>query len=154
ISSSSENIVRYRCRGSQSIRTLPISNTTILARCAGIDQSEMFRAEKLCSLSARTASQNLFPTASHLAARQERQPLEQVHVLLVLEQRAVQRRDQLARIALAQHFRRHVLVEEELQPVEQLRGRGLLLQAGHFAHLEEDAQGFLDQPLLDAREVD
>ncbi|MGY4326052.1 hypothetical protein ACVWWG_000466 [Bradyrhizobium sp. LB7.2] len=37
----------------------------------------------------------------HFPPGQERQPLEQMHVLLVLEQRAVQRRDQLARVALA-----------------------------------------------------
>jgi len=37
-----------------------------------------------------------------------------LHVLLVLQQRAVQRRNQLARIALPEHFRRHVLVEQEL----------------------------------------
>jgi hypothetical protein len=50
---------------------------------------------------------------SNLAPAQERQPLEQMHVLLVLEQRAVQRRDQLARIAFSQHLRRDVLVEQE-----------------------------------------
>src|SRR5262249_55038762 len=64
--------------------------------------------------------------ASHLAPAQERQPLEQMHVLLVLEQRAVQRRDQLARVALAQLLRPDVLVEQQLQPVEQLRRRRLL----------------------------
>src|ERR1043166_1171129 len=57
----------------------------------------------------------------HFPPAQKRQPLEQMHVLLVLQQRAVQRRDQLSRIALAQHFRRHVLVEQEFQPVQQLR---------------------------------
>jgi hypothetical protein len=36
-----------------------------------------------------------------LSSRHERQPLEQMHVLFVLEQRAVQRRDQLLGIALA-----------------------------------------------------
>ena len=76
-----------------------------------------------------------------------------MHVLLVLQQRAVQRRDQLARIALPQHFRRDVLVQQQLEPVEQLRGRRLLLQARHFAHLEEDPQRFFHQALLDAGEV-
>src|SRR5581483_88876 len=37
-----------------------------------------------------------------LSACEEGEPLEQVHVLLVLEQRPVQRRDELPRIALAQ----------------------------------------------------
>src|SRR3982075_4357300 len=63
---------------------------------------------------------------SNLAPAQERQPLEQVHILFVLQQRAVQRRDQLARVTLPQHFRRDVLVEQQFQPVEQLRGRRLL----------------------------
>src|SRR5258708_5010004 len=36
--------------------------------------------------------------------RHEGQPLEQVHILLVLEQRPVQRRDQLLGVALAQDF--------------------------------------------------
>src|ERR1700712_2621574 len=89
----------------------------------------------------------------HLAAAQKRQPLEQMPVLLVLEQRAVQRRDQLARVALPQHFRRHVLVEQQLEPVQQLRGRRLLLQAGHLAHLEEDSQCLFHQALLDAGEM-
>ena len=52
-----------------------------------------------------------------------------------------------------QHFRRHVLVEQQLQPVQQLRRRRLLLQARHFAHLEEDPQRFFHQPLLDAGEM-
>ena len=56
---------------------------------------------------------NLYARPSHLSSAQERQPLEQMHVLLVLEQRAMQRRDQFSRVALAQHFRRHVLVEQQ-----------------------------------------
>src|ERR1700730_14719408 len=70
---------------------------------------------------------------SHLSAGEKRQPLEQVHVLLVLQQRAVQRRDQLARIAFPEHFRRHVLVEQQFQPIQQLRGRGPLLSGPHLA---------------------
>src|SRR6187402_1540918 len=38
------------------------------------------------------------PQDLDLPSAQERQPLEQMHVLLVLQQRAVQRRDQLARV--------------------------------------------------------
>lgn len=57
---------------------------------------------------------------------ERRRPLEQVYVLLVLQQRTVQRQDQLARIALPEHFGRDVLVQQ-LQPVEQLRRRWLLL---------------------------
>src|SRR5712664_4812416 len=74
--------------------------------------------------------------ASDLAPAQERQSLEQVDVLLVLQKRAVQRRDQLAGIAFPQHFRRDVLVEQQFQPVQKLRGRRLLLQPRHLAYLE------------------
>src|SRR6266567_1881949 len=62
---------------------------------------------------------------SHFPSAQERQALEQMHVLLVLEQRAVQRRDQLAWVTFAQLFDAHVFVEQQLEPVEQLGGRRL-----------------------------
>src|SRR5690606_14566652 len=81
--------------------------------------------------------------------RHECEALEQMHVLLVLEQCAMQRRDQLPRIVLAQHLRRDVLVEQELQPVEQLRRGGLLLEAGHLAHVEEDLHRLADEPALE-----
>ena len=57
---------------------------------------------------------------SNLAPAQERQPFEQMHILLVLEERAVQRRNQFARIALPQHLRRDVFVEQKFQPVQKL----------------------------------
>src|SRR6185312_6071553 len=47
----------------------------------------------------------------YFSSAEKRQPLEQMYVLLVLQERAVQRRDQLARIAFPEHFRCHVLVE-------------------------------------------
>ena len=43
-----------------------------------------------------------------------------------------------------------VLDHQQLQPVEQLGGRRLLLQARHLAHVVEDAQRLGDQLLLDA----
>ena len=60
---------------------------------------------------ARTVSSDAAGSELHFASAEERQPLEQMHVLLVLEQRAMQRRDQLARIAFPEHFRRDVLVQ-------------------------------------------
>ncbi len=45
-------------------------------------------------------------------------------------------------------------MEEQFQPVDQLAGRGLLLEAGHLAHLVEDVHRLSDQHLLDAREMD
>src|SRR5580704_18787114 len=59
-----------------------------------------------------TIAQPRFPRGlipSHFPAAEKRQPLEQMHVLFVFQQRAVQRRDQLARIAFPEHFRGHVL---------------------------------------------
>src|SRR5436305_1123018 len=57
------------------------------------------------------------PSRPCFAAGEEGEALEQVHILLVLEQRAVQRRDQLVRVLLAQGFGLHVFVEQELQPI-------------------------------------
>src|SRR3979409_293795 len=68
-------------------------------------------------------------------ARHENEPLEQVDVLLVLQQRAVQRRDNGLAVLGSQGVGRDVLGEQQLQPVEQLGGRGLFFEAGHFAHL-------------------
>src|SRR5512132_2737719 len=85
-----------------------------------------------------------------LAAAEEGEALKQMHVLFVLQQRTVQRRDQLARVVRTQQLGRDVLDHQQLDPVEKLRGRRLLLQARHLAHLEEYRQRFGNQPLLDA----
>ena len=74
---------------------------------------------------------------SILSPRHKRQPLEQMHVLLVLEQRAMEGRNELLGIALAQGFRSDVFDHQELEPVEKLGGGGLLLHARHFADLVE-----------------
>src|SRR5438034_6397827 len=66
---------------------------------------------------------------------QKGEALEQMHVLLVLQQRAVQRRDQLFGVAGAQYLGRDVLDEEQLEPIEEFRGRGLFLQARHIANV-------------------
>src|SRR3546814_14431903 len=62
----------------------------------------------------------------------EGQPPEQHHVLLVLEQRAVEGRDSLLGIARLEDVERHVLVEQPLQPVGPLACRRLLLSAGNL----------------------
>ena len=61
---------------------------------------------------------------------EEGQALEELHVLLVLEERAIERRNELAGIALAQRFCRDVVDEQQLDPVEQFRGRGLFFSPG------------------------
>src|SRR2546428_4994056 len=86
-------------------------------------------------------------------ARHEDEALEEVHVLFVLEQGAVQRRDDGLAVLGSQGVGRDVLGEQELQPVEQLGGRGLFLEAGHFAHLEEDFERFAKQRFLEPRKV-
>ena len=52
------------------------------------------------------------PRSAAGAPVEEHELLEQVHVLLVLEQRAMQHRDQLLRIVTAQRFGRNVLGEQ------------------------------------------
>src|SRR5690606_32204798 len=89
-----------------------------------------------------------------VAACHEHHPLEQVHVLLVFEQRAVQRRQQLAVAVLAQGFRRQVFRHQQLEPVQQLGGGGLLLEPRYLTQLEEHLQRFLEQLLLEPRVVD
>src|SRR3546814_16947679 len=60
----------------------------------------------------------------------------------------------LGGIAILQHVERHVLVEEELEPIEQFAGRGLLLEPGDVADLVEDVERLADEQLLDAGEMD
>src|SRR5580658_7411301 len=68
-----------------------------------------------------------------------------MHVLLVLEQRTVERRYELLGIVAAQSLRRYILGEQQLYPVEQLRSGRLFLQAGRVAHLEEGRQRLAQQ---------
>src|ERR1700722_671934 len=53
--------------------------------------------------------------ASPLAAIQKSEPFEKMDVLLVLQQRAMQGRNQLLGVALAQRFGRNILVEQQFQ---------------------------------------
>src|ERR1700683_4542428 len=83
-----------------------------------------------------------------IPAMQEQQLLEQVHILLVLEQRAVQRRNQLLGVVAAQRVGRYVFRHQELDPIEKLRGGGLFLQTGGFADLEECGERLAQQLAL------
>src|SRR6185437_7849179 len=89
--------------------------------------------------------------APAFAAMEKGKPLEELHILLVLQECAVERRDELGGIALAQGFGRDAVDEQQLDPVEQFRGRGLLLQARHLAHLVEEGERVAQQILLQAR---
>src|SRR5258708_5448032 len=75
-----------------------------------------------------------------LAPREEGQALEQMHVLLVLEECAVERRDHGLGVLGPDRVRRQILDEQQLQPVQELGRARLLLQAGHLAQLEERRQ--------------
>nr|GFC42671.1 hypothetical protein [Tanacetum cinerariifolium] len=79
----------------------------------------------------------------------ECETLKQLHVLLVLHQRARQRRNGLGRIALAQHRFADVVGHQQFQPVHQLRGRRLLFEARDLAHVEEHIERFADQVFFD-----
>ena len=85
----------------------------------------------------------------YLSPCHEGQSLEQMHVLFVLEQRAMQRWDELLRIALAQSLGSDVFRHQQLQPVEKLGGGRLFLHSRHFADFVEQSQSFCDKPLFD-----
>ncbi len=76
-----------------------------------------------------------------------------MHILLVLQQGAGQRRHHGLLVLGAQGFGRNVLGDQQLQPVDQLGGGGLLLQARHIAQLEEDFHGFAQQILFQVGEM-
>ena len=59
-------------------------------------------------------------------------------------------RDEFLWIAGLEDVEGEILVEEEFQPVEQFAGAGLFLEAGDFADVVEDGEGFADEGLLDA----
>src|SRR5260221_14396590 len=62
---------------------------------------------------------------SHLSSAEEGEALKQMHVLLVLQQRAVQRRGPLSSFALPPPFSRAVFFGREPSPFPQLRRRGV-----------------------------
>ncbi|CAG9215594.1 hypothetical protein BGLA2_2490011 [Burkholderia gladioli] len=82
------------------------------------------------------------------------QPLEQAQILLVLEQRAGQRRHHQLVVGRAQRLGRDVLGQQQLEPVEQFGGRRFLLEPRHAAQLEEALERGAHQRLLDAGVVD
>ena len=49
---------------------------------------------------------------------------------------AERRRDRLGGVARLEDLERQILVEEQFQPIDQLAGRGLLLEARHLAGIE------------------
>ena len=83
----------------------------------------------------------------------KRQALKQVHVLLVFEQRAVQGRNRLGLIALAQNFIGDIVGHQQLQPIDQFGGRGLFLQTGDGAQIEKHFHRLLDQIFRNIRVV-
>src|SRR6266704_1066382 len=85
--------------------------------------------------------------------RHEDETFKKVDVLLVLEQRPVEGRDNGLAVPAPERLGRDVLGEQELQPVEELGGRGLFLQARDFAHLEERFERFAQERLLQPGEV-
>ena len=74
-----------------------------------------------------------------------------MHILLVLEQGAVQRRNRLAFVVAAQGFRRNIFGQQQFYPVEQFGRRRFLLQSGHVPDLVERVQRLLEQVLLQVR---
>src|SRR5450759_1118313 len=88
-----------------------------------------------------------------IPAIEKQQLLEQVHILFVLEQRAVQRRNQLLRVVAAQRLGRYILGDQQLDPIQQL-GRGrFLFQPGCLANIEERRERLAQQLALQIRKV-
>src|SRR5512132_2631583 len=115
------------------------------SRCDGASGSS-----DACAPRSVTGSMKRSPTS---CASHEHDAFEQVHVLFVLEQGAVQRRYHGLAIGAVQRLRRDVFCEQELQPVEQLRRRRLLLESRHVAQVEEHLEGLLQQRLLEPGKV-
>src|SRR5260221_7244217 len=85
--------------------------------------------------------------------RHKDQAFEQMDVLFIFQKRSMEGRDDGLAVLGPQGVGRDVLGEQELQPVEQLGGRGLLLETGHFAHLEEHLERIAKQRFLEPRKV-
>src|SRR5262249_37244929 len=105
----------------------------------------------------RSSKKNLTSTGSRSclthAPVEKHQLLEQVDILLVLQQRAVQHWQGALGILREQHLGIDILSDQQLDPVEQLGGRRLFPQAGGLAQLEERAQGLGQQVFLQPRVV-
>ena len=87
-----------------------------------------------------------------LPARHEGQPLEQMHVLLVLQQRAVQFRQAVLTISL-QILWRQILGQQQLQPIQHFAGGGFFLQPRRLANLKELRQRGGQQRRFDIGEM-
>mmetsp|Transcript_1095 Transcript_1095/g.2970 ORF Transcript_1095/g.2970 Transcript_1095/m.2970 type:complete len:373 (+) Transcript_1095:740-1858(+) len=83
----------------------------------------------------------------------EHELLEQGQVLFVLQQCADQRRDADLLVLCLQGLGRDILGQQQLEPVDQLRGARFLLQAGQVAHRVEVLQRGGEQVGLQGREM-
>src|SRR5260221_13856548 len=101
--------------------------------CALYPGSNLLRAVHVTGPALRHAQ----AASAAVSSRHERQPLEQMHVLLVLEQRAVQRRGQPLRIPPAHQLPAGGLAPQEPEPAEQPPGRRLLFFRRTLAPLAE-----------------
>src|SRR5690349_21679688 len=110
-------------------------------------------AVRFIAASASVASCHAEAASAAVSARHEREPLEEMHVLFVLQERTVQWRNQFFRVALAQGVGADILDHQKLQPVEQFGSGGLFLHAWHFADFVEQLERLRYQPLLDARKM-
>ena len=74
-----------------------------------------------------------------ISPRHKRQSLEQMHILFVLQQRAMQGGQSVFALA-TQIRRRQVFGQQKLEPIQHLGGRGFLLQPWCLADLKELCQ--------------
>jgi len=85
-----------------------------------------------------------------IPAVEKQQLLEQVHVLLVLQQRAVQRRNEPFASSL-RSASANIFCHQQLDPIQEFGGGRLLLQARRLADLEERRQRLVQQFALQVR---
>src|SRR5688500_7302602 len=139
--------------------------------CVPISGAEMTRASSASSSARNSVMETGTPAARSIrknrismalrrgsarttgAPVQEDELFEKVHVLLVLQERAVERWNRSLGVVGTQRLGRNVLGEQQLEPVEQFRGGGLLLEAGHVADPVEGAECLGQQLALEPGEM-
>ena len=72
---------------------------------------------------------------STLPPSHEGQTFEHHDILFVFQQCAMQRRDRLGRIAVLEYVQRHILDQQQLEPIKQFRSARLFLQPRRRRHL-------------------
>ena len=82
-------------------------------------------------------------TANAPLAVQESEALEQLNVLLIFQERPIERRDQALTLRRPQNFRRDVLSDQQFKPIQELRRARFFFHARHIPDFIKGVEGFL-----------